>query len=399
MSVRTQFNALDELLEIVPTGGSLTQWYNVIASPQYSPDRRTDNLLLKINLTVTDVDTGTKYTPTISNVTWYYIEGNGSETACSSDTNNYTVSGQNLYVKKNVDPSAAVVIIARVSYYDPRSNELISTEAKVTLTTAQDSSQRYDVLINSSKVMRFDPIAEYDAEDPTYSYATITATAMYGEEKVNDVYFEWYGRDSSITEDTLIDAVDSTTSDASHIPVNVFPCYVSGQGTASLVIDRMLCDELVITCRVRKTSTSPLQPCTDSITVAWQLVPIEAVVYSKNGTTVRSNSTDKTFSVLVNVKGGSTLSDEMVEDLFDIEWWKRKGVMTNSGTQEYTKIGKGLTITLKPEDLKNTFNYEGETIYDSTVLKADIYLRENDVIVVQDNKVVVLGEKIVVLRK
>ena len=181
MSVRTQYNALDELLEIVPSGGTTTQWYNANATPAYKPDRSVNNLLLKVSLSATDVDSHASYRPAIQNVTWYYISYSGGaevENPCASATADFTVSGQNLYVKKNVDPSGSgLVIMARVTYTDPRSGEAVTISRRTTLIAMQDSSQRYDVFINAPKVVRFDPVADYDVSNPASSRVTITASA------------------------------------------------------------------------------------------------------------------------------------------------------------------------------------------------------------------------------
>lgn len=405
MSVRTQYNALDEKLEIVNSNGTLTQWYNVSSSPQYKPDRSVNNLLLSVSLVVTDPDSKRQYTPTISNVTWYYITYSNNaevENACAQNTDDYTVSGRNLYVKKNVSPtSGGLTILAMVTYADPRSNEPVTIKKRVVLLSMQDSTQSYNVFINAPKVVRFDPVSDYDIADPTSSRLSISARATFGEQNADasKITFEWYGFDSSVSEDSLIDAVDSTASDSTHIPVNIFPCYVSGQGTSTLILDRMYCNGLKLTCRLRLKATGELLPCTDSVTIAWQVLPITPVVYTREGTAINDKSSDKTFRVALNVKGGSTLTDAQAKEHFAFRWARRKGVMTNTGTQAYTDLGWGHEMKVKVADLKNTYNTADGTVYDSTVVKADIYLKEENCIVVLGDQVVVLGDAVVVDRK
>lgn len=401
MAVRTQYNALDELLEIVPVGGTLTQWYNVNATPQYKPDRTVENLLLKVSLTVTDVDSHQRYTPTISNVTWYYITytsgGKEQKNACAMSTDSYTVSGNNLYVKKNVPPTGnGLVIHADVTYYDPRSSEAVTISKRVTLITMQDSSARYDVFINAPKVVRFDPLTAASAS------VSISASAVFGEQAADmtAVAFEWYAKDSSVTADTKIDAVDSTVSDSTHKPVNVFPCYVSGQGTGTLVLNAMYCDELAVTCRLRlKSGTKALLPCTDTVTVAWQTAPLDAQVYSKNGAAVRGNSTDKTFGLLVNVKGAATMTDAQVREHFIVNWARRNGIGTSTASETYVSLGSGPEKTVPVSVLKSTYNVADATVYDSKVIKAEVNLLGPAKVTVQDDAVVVDDSGYVVMMR
>ena len=310
MNVDTQFAPLDELTQIISVDGRpLSQWYDA-QNGTYLPDRTTNPLTLRPVVQATDPDTQKKYSPTFVTVIWYQREGNGSEQQITNTVESqnapYTVKTTgDLVVRKNVTNAAPVTLRCVIIYQDPRMAVNVQTEAQVVLTTNLDSSARYDVYIQTPKVVEFNPLSGET------SSKTIAAKATLGEEDAtSSVIFEWYALDRGHSSEMKIDNTDDP-----------FICYVSGQGTASLVIDALYCDNLTVICRIKKSASASLEPCRDTVSVLWKVPSIDAVIQGDNGAMARETIDTMNFTVNYNAAQGiGSLSDEVIADNFAIRW-------------------------------------------------------------------------------
>lgn len=376
MNVDTQFAPLDELTQIISVDRRpLSQWYDA-QNGTYLPDRTTNPLTLRPVVQATDPDTQKKYSPTFVTVIWYQREGNGSEQQITNTVESqnapYTVKATgDLVVRKNVTNAAPVTLRCVIIYRDPRMAVNVQTEAQVVLTTNVDSSARYDVYIQTPKVVEFNPLSGET------SSKTITAKATLGEEDAtSSVIFEWYALDRGHSSEMKIDNTDDP-----------FICYVSGQGTASLVIDALYCDNLTVICRIKKSASASLEPCRDTVSVLWKVPSIDAVIQGDNGAMARETIDTMNFTVNYNAAQGiGTLSDEVIANNFAIRWQKR------NSTGGYSFVSWGREVLMSGGDMRTTN-------MTSTLMQAETFLRSEYVAVVQGSSVVTQDGKIVCCRK
>lgn len=412
MNVDTQFAALSELVEIIsPDGRPLSQFvshgFDTSGNRKdtYKPDRYTNPLTLRPKVNVTDPDEQKTYTPTLTSVLWYVNkQSQGTTTTVTTlpdgtrwyqvtntteQNGYYTVKANgDLIVKKNIPENTDTVnnaetVLCMITYADPRTAASVQTSSTAILSTNLDSSAVYDVNILAAKVISYDPLdSSYNPNNPN-SLKTITAKAYHGKTDVtSSVYFEWYGLDSGHTTETKID--DTT---------NPFMCYQvatqpsgKGQGKSSIVLDAMYADSLTIILRIRESSSSPLLPCRDTVSLMWKVPDIDCQPYSEEGAMSRETIKQMTFKPILNAQGLGTLSDSTVKDNFLFEWKRR------NSAGSYSTVQWGPDVTLKKDQLTTT----NKT---STLVEANVYLKGKLVPVVQDGKMVMQDGKVVVERQ
>ena len=384
MTVDTQYASFDEMIEIISVGDRpLSQFYYRGTTEVWKPNRTEAPLTLRAKVTVVDPDTRKQYTPTITTVKWYINkkDTDTSQTAESSVpmivstgaswymvNNNTDSSGHNyaniskdLRVRKNVPPQTAsndeaITILAYIQYTDPRTGGALFAMSTVLLSTDLDADGKYDVHILTPKIVEFDPFREvaatpvepnyaevYSASAPLSAHMTLKARAYYGEEVLTSgIYFEWYAVDLTLN-------TPEQKIDTENVSGEVwFPCYVSGQGTDTLVINPMFADNLTIICRMRRTTDQALKPCRDTITFAWKIPDISAEPYTKQGSSVRDSSPDKVFGIIYNAKDYGTLTDAMADIHFRVKWYKR---VPNGA---YSELGMGREILVSANELKDS---------------------------------------------
>lgn len=144
--------------------------------------------------------------------------------------------------------------------------------------------------------------------------------------------FEWYG-----------------VKNGAEVRIETLPCYVSGQGTDTLVVDAMYGENISIILRVRSDNGS-LSPDKSFRMIAWRIPDVDTNVLSKNGGAVRSNSTTMTFGTIQNVLG-TVLSDEKKRENMRFNWKTRKSTVT-----QVVDRGWGQELTLHAQEL---FNVKG----------------------------------------
>lgn len=375
MCVSTNTGAMDELLEIESVGGRLLeQWYYVTADVWY-PDRKSlmTPLVLMPRLQITDPDTGRGYTVDMSaagtRVTWYY----GTLTAGQSSrkywvwteiTNtveslnaDYTVKPDgSLVVRKNVEYQSPVNLKVAVRYTDPRNLDTPTAEKTVMLRTQQDAKSMYAVHIIAREGTEFSPLA---GDSPT---KTFQAKAFLGDSDVTSMVdsFSWFVSENGV-ETPIGDLLGFVSlTDAG-----------SGTGTDLLTLDADFFVDLLVVLRVRaKAGDQSLQPCQDSVQLTRRTPKLVTNVYSPNGDSVRqSTSGTMLFKQQVRTAVGD-IPEEIARKYLHVEWAKR------NANGAYSAAGVGMELTLPADSLKTPD-------YSSTLVKADVYLKERYAVVTQ----------------
>lgn len=382
MTVDTQYSSLDEMIEIYSVDGRpLSQFYYRGTTDVWKPNRKSAPLTLGVKMTVVDPDTKRQYTPSITNVKWYvigtYNKSTGEYVYPDNDTsqtpettvpmivatgsewymvNNSTdnidhnyvaLSNKNLKVRKNVPPETdeqvgAVTILAYITYTDPRTGGSLYAISTIMLTTDLDADGKYDVHIQTPKVVEFDPFdgQAYNITRPLEARKSITAKAYYGDQVLaSGVYYEWLALDG--TTEKKVDVIDIANN-------TFFAFYVSGQGTDTLTYNPLFANNVTIICRIRKTTDTSLKPCRDTVTLAWKIPDISCEAYSPQGSTVRDSSPDKVMTMLYNAQGYGTLSNAMIDSNLRIKWYKRVS------TADYSLLGWGRELTVSASSLTNS---------------------------------------------
>ncbi len=375
MVVDTTLTPLTDFFDLVASD-TLEQWYDVSAAAgsQFSPNRQSTPLVLTPIVQAYDPDSGRKYTITsYTTIHWYtYVlnESTGvyAETEITSTTNtdDYYKSGTTLVVRKNVATNTGVEIRCVVDYVDPRStNDTIRLTASVKLTTNQDATVNMPfITVLAEKNTPYNPLGTASSQK------TFVAKAMVeNADKTNDVYFLWYATDDTHTTETLIDE----TTTISGVSVPVFPCYVSGQGTSTLVVDALYTEKINIICRCKASSSAstPLYPSKRYLTMSWDVPSLDSITYTNDGSAVNLASNGKRFRQIVNADG-KTLNDSIVGSNLLFKWTKYRTSILSNNSPQADVIGWGTEMFLESSDL---INVKTNGQMPSTIVGAEVYLR------------------------
>ena len=366
--VSQDYAPLDESFIIESVGGRpLEQWYYVNADVWYPTRTILNPLLLRPVFEVVDPDTKRSYSIDFSNPAqgqahWYYHEGGDiPDVGGSTGWTKINATGSDYYValangdveiRKNVSYQTPVAILCRAIYKDPRSNDEVQATAMVTLTTNQDAKETFRVQILARDGEEFSPLTGDSNTKQFY------ARAYLGENDVTDqVYrFVWL---------TTVSGVETGIEDILG--------YVSGQFTNTLTLDADFCDETPVILRMYSKAedypTTP-QPCMDSVELKWYIPKLDCNIQSMQGDSVnQSTSGNMTFVQHITTKDGE-ISDAIAEKYLSIEWSKRN---MQGG---YETVGYGKEQTIGVSELRETNS--------SSLVKADVYLRGQYVMVTQD---------------
>lgn len=370
-----------ESFEIVPSD-TTQQWYYVNDST-FLPDRGTTPLLLTPTLSVQDPETQTVYTPSFYRVKWYQLNTSTGaydialESTTESEGVYYIVQSSGaLLVKKNVLPESPVDLLCNVTYIDPRNSGVTrKTSGTVSLTSNKDVAvQQPTVDIKTEKTVHFDALAD-DAE----SQYTFEAVVMLGTSDItNTSTIRWYATDANVTTETLIDTEEDS--------IPLFPSYVSGQGTKTLVVDAMYADRLTIIARVYDTTNSVLYPTACYRTLMWKAAEVTAITTSDECSDVRETTGDKVVYNIVNTKT-RTLTQSEISENFEQKFYVRKATKGTSGTDTPVLIGTGPSAVLS----KSTMKSNGSSIAYSELSQKGCYrvVTQGGAVLVQDGKLVV----------
>lgn len=152
--------------------------------------------------------------------------------------------------------------------------------------------------------------------------------------------------------------------------VDTLPYYVSGQETDTLKVDAMFGENINIVLRATKdSSTTELSPSKAFASVAWKIPEIDTYVQSLYGGAVRGDTTSMTFSTIVNVKGGDTLTEAKKTQHLRFNWKYRNSAGTNVSEQD---AGWGNQVTIAASNLRHTIGSTNSLA--STLVLAHVYL-------------------------
>lgn len=357
---------------------TLEQWYYANDST-FLPNRRRDVLMLTPVLSVQDKDTNRTYSPSFYGVRWFY-QGTGDEdysheilNTTDDGTAEYVkLSDGRLMVKKNVTPDNPVGILCELTYIDPRDAGVTYTvKDKVLLATNRAANADIPVVdIEAPTTVLYNPFSSASSR-----FTLRAKVTLKGSDITSTAAIRWYAFDGQITQETLIDAVDS--------PVAKFPCYVSGQGTATLVLDAMYTERVTVVARVLNTSTNQLYPTKAYRTLTWDGVAVDVKTVSDNGSDVRDTTQSKTFRNIVNLKG-RTLTDQQVSDNFTQVFKIRKASKTTGGvtpTDTVETIAQGTSATVSGDKLRRNGSSE---------VFSELTMKGPWCVIVHDGKAVVL---------
>lgn len=357
------------------------QWFYA-NTEEFVPDRPFHPLILTPTLSVFDADSKQVYTPSFGDVKWYYLE-NGSWVQITNTTEStesvfypYVVyTDGRLKVNKNVMYDAPVTLLCECPYLDPRTTGVSYTIKKtIDLTTNRDATTFLPTISIDQGVTQW-----YNAiKDASNSQKSFTAVVMLGNENITSTSsIRWYALDKTnggeipIEQTTLVDGVN----------VPLFPCYVSGYNSATLILDAMYAEDITIVARVVKT-TSPLvlYPCKALSSLRWINIPMDIIVSSNNSGGVRSDTEEMDFDVIANTQG-LTLSDAQKQEhlLFN---WKRRNQANNSVIDE----GCGQTLVLQEDKLRQ---------FNSSLVYVEAYFMGANETVTDNNEAVTDGGEVV----
>lgn len=335
MVLSTELTALTEMFQI-EADDTLEQWYYA-NNGVFMPDRSITPLTLIPVLSAFDPDTSTVYTPSFSQVSWYVTEWNGTAYA-ESEITNTTDSSEASYVKlpsgylkvkKNCGDGHSITIRCVATYIDPRDIATTSTvESSAIISTNRDATTIFPTIdILNEKCTLYSPLT-----DNSSLFTFQAVVMMQGADITNDVVVEWYACNADIT---------------TPVKIENMMCYVSGQGTATLVVDALYDENLTIIARAKQTAQGELFPSLAYRSLAWNVPMMDASAYSENGAAVRLSTKRMTFGTVINIRH-SVLSDEKKEENILCEWKSRSA---SSSTE--TLLGWGQTVTADGEDLLN----------------------------------------------
>lgn len=216
------------------SGDPLTQTQDVTAGT-WTPDRQVAPLVLDPQVTVYDPESKQFVTISTGYINWYVGEikdwDSTTETGLvgvSDSSANYSLeySGGSktgsLIVRKNIHYQDPVALICVVSFTDAARAEAYRTEQSVLLTSENRPDEYDSVVIEAESLVRYRPFEE-DAPSRTLTAVASRGSTVMEFPYTNGIKYFWYFQRAGAW--TLI------PTDGTYAP------YVSGQGTASLVVD------------------------------------------------------------------------------------------------------------------------------------------------------------------
>ena len=367
MVLDIMYAPLNENFEILPQGMNmpLEQWYYANDNT-YVPERNVAApLILVPTLQVQDIDTSMVSTPVMYTAQWFLLNSSTGAydieiTSTTAQNDGYYLSTTGgvkdgkLIVTKNVPYDAAVSILCKYTYIDTRdSTQTHEIEGTVSLATNRDATVTMPTIViaMTEDGTKYNPIT-----DDTDSQFTFKAQVLKdGEDITTDSTIRWYASENGGAE-TLIDELASDG-------FKKFLCYVSGQGTDTLVVDAMYTENITIIARVVKDATTTpitLYPTKDFTTLQWDVVNLDAITTSRNGSAVRSDTESMEFYNIINVRHNE-VSDALKQKHLRVNWKRR----VKSGVSD-VDMGWGQSITISSNTLKSS---------SSTRVFSEIYLR------------------------
>ena len=365
MVLDIMYAPLNENFEILPqsVNSPTEQWYYANDNT-YVPDRNTNPLILVPTLQVQDIDTGVVSTPVMNWAKWFLLNSATGAydieiTTTQSQVNSYYLSTTGgvldgkLVVTKNVPYDASVSILCKYSYLDPRDNTTHEITETIALATNRDATVTMPTIViaMTEDGSKYNPIT-----DDTNSQFTFKAQVLKdGEDITSTSTIRWYASENGGNE-TLINELASDG-------FNKFLCYVSGQGTDTLVVDAMYTENITIIARVVKDATQTpivLYPTKDFATLQWDVVNLDAITTSRNSSAVRTDTESMEFYNIINVRHNE-VSDALKQKHLRVNWMRR----VKNGNSD-VDLGWGQSVTISGNALRGS---------SSTRVFSNIYLR------------------------
>lgn len=383
-----------ENFQIEPSD-AVSQWH-YDQDGSYLPDRAITPLLLTPTLSVFDPETKLTYEPSFFKVRWYLLNAATGKydteitNTSEGDVDYVILESGTLKVKKNVNELQPVSLLCRAEYIDPRNaGKTYHCSALQQLTTSRDSTVASPTIeIDQEATVKYNPFIDGYTTDQygvKHHYFTFNATARMGDEELDltgqgsPYRVRWYALGDGITSETLI----SETEQAGSTAVAKFPCYVSGQGTPTLVVDALQTDSITLIARIVNTSTGKTYPekCLRHLT--WDTFKVEPTTEAIDGGAVKQDTLSKTFRNIVTMRN-RTLDASLVNENFLQEWKFR-----NAASATVKSLGSGPTIEVQRDDLH---------AQQSSLAYAELSLLGGYKVVVSGGKVVVSGGRVVMSR-
>ena len=249
--IQTQVTPPETSFFIERTGLTEQVYYENL--DKFVPTRKLTPLTLRPVVTTYEPDNHTARTATLNSVVWTEV---GAGTIVS-DGVNYTISGSSLIVRKDVSPSKPITINCEVEYLDPSDAGIAyKVEETVTLNTIFDST-----IVHPRLNVLNEPKSLYDPFIDQTSLFTFTAQAFLRGVDVKDIVsFQWYGKQGRNGTPALIDATDTDGFGKflSYKPSN--QPTGKGQGSDTIVLDAMYCDDFYLILRARYKHTLVREP-------------------------------------------------------------------------------------------------------------------------------------------
>lgn len=371
MLLDIMLSPLTESFQIIPSD-TLQQWYytnneGTAVSP-FSPNRETQPLFLTPTLTVFDPDTQQTYTPSFGTVKWYYLSaGSWVEITATPSTQEQSATilpyvvypDGSLKVSKNVNYDSPVTLLCECPYIDPRdSSQSTTIKETVILSTNRDATVTLPTITIDKGVTQ-----TYNPFQTASSQYSLTAKVMLDNQDITQTSsILWYVLDKTTGNETLINA--TTTVD--NVAVPLFPCYVSGYNSATLVLDAMYTEDITVVARVVKTSipSVTLYPCKAMCTLMWDDVPMDIIISSNNSGAVRSDTKEMTFDTIVNVFGKQLFNAQKAANML-FNWKRRSQRQVNGSNPSVIDCGWGQQLKLDENEINQ---------YKTTLVYADAYL-------------------------
>lgn len=388
MLIDIMLSPLTESFQIVPSD-TLQQWYytnneGTSASP-FSPNRETQPLFLTPTLTVFDPDTQQTYTPSFGTVRWFYLSaGSWVEITATPSTQEqsamilpYVVYPDGrLKVSKNVNYDSPVTLLCECTYIDPRDiSQSTTIKETVVLSTNRDATVTLPTItIDKGVTQTYNP---FQTASSQYSF---TAKVMLNNQDITQTSsILWYVLNKTTGNETIINA--TTTVD--NIAVPLFPCYVSGYNSATLVLDAMYAEDITVVARVVKTTTPSvtLYPCKAMCTLMWDDVPMDIIVSSNNSGAVRSDTKEMTFDTIINMDG-KYLTDAQKTANMLFNWKRRSQRQINGSNPSVIDCGWGQHLKLGESEVNQ---------YKTTLVYSDAYLMGAYEVVTDNGEIVTDG--------
>lgn len=220
------YDPLTVTLTLQEIGGSVSQTASGVSGVLlYEPDRQYTPLIIQPRINVSDPDkvlTDGDQTASLKDCRWY-LGSNDEGELITSLTSGYTLGDCGLLtVSKNIMADSPQPLYFTAKYVDPRTESIFRVSGMLTLTTTQSNEVNLHLQTSWSTAVAINALKNL-------AKRTLTVELYNGETKIADEHaiFSWLIFDKSL----------GTTGEYREIGEDD-PCYVSGQGTSALTIDR-----------------------------------------------------------------------------------------------------------------------------------------------------------------